>query len=79
MLPQPPRDTIDSVGLIRQCLPWTPEAAVKESYRQREGETADDTRARCQRRVSELAEELEMLIAVPDQYFLISKAREISS
>ena len=61
-LPAPPsRDDETNVGLIRQCLPWTPESAAKDNYSQREGETVDDTRARCQRRVAELAEELEML------------------
>ena len=67
----PPRDTVnvDGVGLIRQCLPWTPDAVVKDSFRQRGGETADDTRARCQMRVAELAEELEMPIAVSGTFF----------
>ena len=50
-----------STGLLRQCLPWSPKLTSKHAYCQREGETADDTRARCQRRVAELAEELEML------------------
>ena len=58
-LPAPPsRDDETNVGLIRQCLPWTPESAAKDNYSQREGETVDDTRARCQRRVAELAEEV---------------------
>ena len=61
MPPPPLRDDESRVGLIRQCLPWSPESATRDTYSQREGETAGDTRVRCQRRVAELAEELEML------------------